>query len=65
MKDPNSVNHTFADHGTYLHRRDTLHQTEREYKDQEKQEQRRDLIVKELLPFFERKTSLPTFKLTS
>ena len=31
MENPKDVNHTFADHSTYLHRRDTLKATERDY----------------------------------
>lgn len=31
MDRPNEVDHTFADHATYLHRRDTLRKTEKDY----------------------------------
>lgn len=31
MDKEKAVNHTFADHSTYLHRRDTLHKTEKDY----------------------------------
>lgn len=52
MEDIGRANHTFADHSTYLHRRDTLHKTEKDYS--VKKDQRKELIVKEMLPFFER-----------
>jgi hypothetical protein len=45
-------NHTFADHSTYLHRRDTLRKTEKDLTD--KKDERKNLIVREMQPFFEK-----------